>query len=130
MKLTVICLAALFLLKVSSSFPTEKQEIQNSLDLSRYGSEIYNSHDEAAGKMLTKWLELKGRGNAEEQGTYFEGDIVIDARGRNGVIAIAEKWNNGKIPYEVRGSFSKWNSFKKKKYYFLYNLQHKSKRTY
>lgn len=77
-----------------------------SLDLSRYGPEIYNSPNKLAGSILKDWTKSNKKGNPEEQGTYFEGDIMIDVEARNGVILTAQKWKGGKIPYEIRGSFS------------------------
>lgn len=60
-----------------------------------------------AGKQLEEWSILNKEGNPEEQGGYFEGDIIVDVEGRNGIISDESLWKDGKIPYVVKGSFSK-----------------------
>lgn len=103
LKLLVVCA----IVKISSSFPAEKKlSAMSSLDLTRYGPNVYNSPDKLAGKNLKEWTKSKGKGNPEEQGNYFEGDIIIDVEARNGVILTSQKWPGAKIPYEIRGSFS------------------------
>jgi hypothetical protein len=95
--------------KINSSFPTAKKlNSMSSLDLTRYGPNVYNSPDVRVGKNLKEWTNSKKKGNPEEQGSYFEGDIIIDIEARNGVILTSQKWAGGKIPYEIRGSFSEY----------------------
>lgn len=102
-KLFVICAV----LKVNLSFPTEKKfNSVSSLDLTRYGPNVYNSPDQLAGRNLKEWISSNGKGNPEEQGNYFEGDIIIDIEARNGVILTSQKWPGAVIPYVIRGSFS------------------------
>ena len=62
--------------------------------------------DERAGKSLNVWEESEKVGNPEEQGTYFEGDI-INIEARNDVDLDSRMWKDGIIPYELRGSFCK-----------------------
>ena len=80
------------------SYPSEK----NLLQQSNFAMEpsIF------AGRMLTKWSETEHLGNPEEQGPYFEGDIIT-SNGRASFNRPARKWNNGIIPYEISESFSK-----------------------
>ncbi len=61
-----------------------------------------------AGRNLELWEKSGMVGNAEEQGPYFEGDIMTQD-GRNGVVSSAQKWKNARIPYELGTSFSKEN---------------------
>lgn len=72
-----------------------------------YDTEDYRTPNERSGKVLREWMKsgLKRVGNPEEQGNYFEGDILVDNEGRNGIILAANKWKDGKIPFEIQGSF-------------------------
>jgi hypothetical protein len=102
-KVFVVCAV----LNISASFPAEKKTNSiGSLDLRRYGKDVSTSPDKRTGKSLKEWTVAKKKGNPEEQGNYFEGDIIINMEGRNGVILATQKWPNGKIPYEIVGSFS------------------------
>lgn len=100
-------------LQLAACFPAISEPLHScnfvgSLDLSRYGPEIFNTPDVVAGKSLRDWVKSKGKGNPEEQGHYFEGDIMLDVEARNGVILNSQKWKDAKIPYEIRGSFSEY----------------------
>lgn len=101
----VFVIFALF--KLFASLPIEDRNTAVSLDLSRFGADIYNTPSELAGRNLKDWTKSGKKGNPEEQGPYFEGDIMLDVETRNGVILEARKWKDGKIPYEIKGSFSK-----------------------
>lgn len=91
----------IFIMFVSvASLPTDTR---SSLDMA-YDPSIPNVR---AGKQLKEWSVLNKEGNPEEQGGYFEGDIIIDVEGRNGIISDESLWKGGKIPYVVKGSFSK-----------------------
>lgn len=59
------------------------------------------------GRMLTEWSEAEHFGNPEEQGPYFEGDIILPI-GRAFFTRQARKWDDGVIPFEISGSFSKF----------------------
>ena len=59
-----------------------------------------------AGRMLMKWSETEHEENPEEQGPYFEGDIIFP-NARASLSRPAKKWRKGIIPYEITGSFSK-----------------------
>jgi hypothetical protein len=112
MKLISKVFVACAVLHISASFPSEKANSIGTLDLRRYGKDVSTSPDKRTGKSLKEWTAAKKKGNPEEQGNYFEGDIIIDMEGRNGVVLAAQKWPNGKIPYEIVGTFSElvsWN---------------------
>lgn len=85
----------------------KKENSIGSLNLQRLGPRVYNQPNKRTGKNLKEWVSSKQKGNPEEQGNYFEGDIIVDTEGRNGVILTAQKWPGAKIPYEIVGSFSK-----------------------
>lgn len=110
MESTLKVFLILTILKLAESWPADSRMLAGTIDLSRYGPEIYNEPSKVAGKMLTKWSEAKGKGNPEEQGNYFEGDIMIPGEARNGVILAAQKWKDGLVPYVIKGSFSKFTS--------------------
>lgn len=63
--------------------------------------------DESAGRKLKEWSENDIYGNPEEQGPYFEGDIII-SNARNGAVSPKQTWINGIIPYEIDGEFSEF----------------------
>ncbi|XP_070505760.1 zinc metalloproteinase nas-4-like [Chironomus tepperi] len=56
--------------------------------------------NESAGTMLKEWSKGDMKGNAEEQGPYLEGDIII-SDARNGVALPGQRWPKGIIPYEI-----------------------------
>ncbi|CAG9807550.1 unnamed protein product [Chironomus riparius] len=58
-----------------------------------------------AGRILTKWSETDHFGNPEEQGPYFEGDIIVSNE-RTFFTRQAKKWKHGIIPYKISGSFT------------------------
>lgn len=58
----------------------------------------------SAGHTLTEWSKGENKGNPEEQGPYFEGDIII-SDARNGVRLPGQRWPKGIIPYEIEGKF-------------------------
>lgn len=76
-----------------------------------YDNEDYIQPNERSGKSLKAWSEAKGKGNPEEQGSYYEGDILLDVRqaglARNGILDELSKWTNKIVPYEIKGTFSK-----------------------
>ena len=104
MKSLLIVIVISAAIKFSTSFPTKKVD---SPDLKTNGKSIFILPNKRTGKNLKEWTKANKKGNPEEQGNYFEGDIMIDVEGRNGVKLSAQKWPSGKIPYEVIGSFSK-----------------------
>lgn len=85
-----------------ASLPTEKRNFTtlNSIDPSSQRPDL------RAGKNLNLWEKSDKRGNPEEQGTYFEGDIMTN-EARNDVDLDSEKWKDGIVPYEVSRSFCK-----------------------
>lgn len=86
-------------LTFAASFPTGNQNltVPSSLNYRSGGGE-------RSGRNLKVWEESERIGNPEEQGTYFEGDIMIH-EARNDLDS--ELWEGGIIPYELRGSFCK-----------------------
>ena len=44
----------------------------------------------------------------EEEGSYFEGDMILPVGkiGRVTINNLAQRWNNGIVPYVIEGSFS------------------------
>lgn len=71
------------------------------IDLSFYGSRIF-------GKPVKTYDEswYKGFGNAEEQGPYLEGDLLVPSSAKNGIAATSSRWKRGEVPFEIRGGYS------------------------
>ncbi|XP_016952152.2 zinc metalloproteinase nas-13 [Drosophila biarmipes] len=44
--------------------------------------------------------------NPEELGPYFEGDMSIPLRYRNGILELSSRWPGGVVPYVIEGSFT------------------------
>lgn len=99
-------IAIITLVKFVGGAPLDRSNFVNSLDLTLFGDEIYNTPDRAVGKNLKDWVKSKKLGNPEEQGNYFQGDIMINAEARNGIILESQKWPQGLVPYVIKGSFS------------------------
>lgn len=59
------------------------------------------------GSKVARWKPEDGT-NPEELGdTYFEGDIIINAKSRNGLKSENSHWKNGIVPYTISDDFSK-----------------------
>ncbi|EEB20511.1 Astacin precursor, putative [Pediculus humanus corporis] len=57
------------------------------------------------GSKVARWKPEDGT-NPEELGdTYFEGDIIIDAKSRNGLKSENSHWKNGIVPYTISDDF-------------------------
>jgi hypothetical protein len=84
----VLCGISVFLL-TCAAFPTD-----------------FEKPNERAGKSLTNWANSNAKGNPEEQGNYFEGDIIAHDFFRSGVRDKALKWPNAKIPYKLGADFT------------------------
>jgi hypothetical protein len=69
--------------------------------------EVLYEPNEIAGRSLEAWVQDGMVGNPEEQGPYLEGDIMLP-ESRNGVTSPSQLWENGIVPYELAGSFSKY----------------------
>lgn len=83
--------------------PARQQDLLDEVS----GVEDYNTPNKRSGKFLHEWALSKDKtGNAEEMGNYFEGDIMLNRKARNGLIETSRKWKDGKIPYEINGNFS------------------------
>lgn len=99
LKLSVV----LMTLRTVTSLPSHRL---NPLDAS---DEVSSNPDFRAGRRLDEWARLDEKsGNPEEQGGYFEGDIIINFQGRNGAVSEKLKWKDGTVPYIIKGNFSKY----------------------
>lgn len=84
------------------------------IDLSYFGGRIYGNPNEEVGNIVKTWEESGNYDliNPEELGTYAEGDILMPKSiGRNGILAETYRWPNGIVPFEIRGTFSKYIQF-------------------
>lgn len=80
-----------------------------SIDLTLFGPMIYGRPSEDAGHQVERWLKSNGPGNAEEQGNYFEGDILFpNSMLRNGLKSESHRWPDGVVPVEIENSFCKF----------------------
>lgn len=52
--------------------------------------------------------KLNSNENAEEQGPYLEGDLLIPSNSKNGMKAESYRWKNGEIPFVINGGFSRF----------------------
>jgi len=55
-------------------------------------------------KMLIEYSVRNKKGNPEEKGPYFEGDIIISGFQR--LRKAPKKWSNGTVPYQIAETFS------------------------
>jgi hypothetical protein len=74
------------------------------IDLSHFGAAIFGKPIEV------QRLEVDGNTNAEELGSYLEGDLLIPSVSKNGMKAESLRWKNGEVPFEIRGNFSKFEA--------------------
>lgn len=82
----------------------EGDQDDGTIDLTRFGDAIFGDPDENVGKMVEEWTPDSNL-NAEELGTYFEGDILIpNSEGRNGLVKESSRWKNNVIPYVIHSS--------------------------
>lgn len=91
----------LFNFSKHSSAKTLTQNLGDVIDLSHFGSRIFGSPVENDQNNFNGF-----RGNAEEQGPYLEGDLLIPTDAKNGMKLESLRWKNGEVPFEIRGSFS------------------------
>lgn len=78
----------------------------DSIDLALLGPLIYGRPSEDAGHQVERWLQNSGPGNAEEQGNYFQGDILFpNSMLRNGLKSETHRWTDGVVPVEIENSF-------------------------
>ena len=85
----------------------EQQQDDSLIDLTALGPTIYGQPSGYTGYKLVRWFANRGAGNAEEQGTYYEGDILFPSTMlRNGLRAESKRWEDGVIPVEVDSTFS------------------------
>lgn len=73
----------------------------DAIDLSYFGPKLFGQPIETVGK---DWYN--GHGNAEEQGPYLEGDLLIPSTTRNGMKSESLRWKKGEVPFEIRGGYS------------------------
>lgn len=123
MSLSIICMIFVVIATADRrvhSYPTDELMLRK--------SNIEVEPSKFAGRVLIKWSETEHYGNPEEQGPYFEGDIIVP-NGRAFFTRQARKWDDGIIPYEISGSFSKFLtdiSTDRSKSLFTINLQLKN----
>jgi len=55
---------------------------------------------------LVEVYNKESQQNPEELGAYFEGDILIPLRYRNGILELSYRWPGGVVPYEIQGPFT------------------------
>lgn len=75
------------------------------IDLSSLGDRIYGIPKSINQRSLSKANAIA---NPEEMGPYAEGDILIPANalnGRNGMTHESYRWTDGRIPFEIIGTF-------------------------
>lgn len=72
------------------------------IDLTHLGSKLFGS------PKFNATNELTGD-HPEEEGPYVEGDLLVPTVGnqRNGMKSESLRWQNGEIPFVIRGRFSK-----------------------
>lgn len=81
-------------------------EPNESISLRVYRSSIYGQPSEDVGRSLREWSSTNKTGNAEEQGNYFEGDILFPKMMlRNGLKAESFRWPGGVVPVEIENTF-------------------------
>lgn len=86
----------------------EVHSLSDPIDLSLLGPMIYGRPSEDAGHQVERWLRNNGPGNAEEQGSYFQGDILFpNSMLRNGLKSESHRWADGVVPVEIENSFCK-----------------------
>lgn len=69
---------------------------------------IYGRPSEYSGIQVQHWYATNGTGNAEEQGSYFEGDILFpNSMLRNGLRSESSRWEDGIVPVDIDNNFCK-----------------------
>lgn len=97
-----VFLCGVFLTVVSGAPANTMSQNEDSIDLSGLGPVKYSVPSEKSGIQLQRWYEGNGTGTAEEQGEYFQGDILFrQSLLRNGVAEDTKKWHNGEVPVEI-----------------------------
>ena len=49
------------------------------------------------------------RANFEEEGDYFEGDMILPLdSAKNHINSVASRWPGGTVPYVIEGTFSEY----------------------
>lgn len=91
----------LFVLICCAKMFAQNNNVYDKIDLSHFGLNIYgNPIAHNSRKYNIKY------GNPEERGPYLEGDLLVPGNAKNGIKTESSRWQNGQIPYEIRGSFS------------------------
>ena len=80
------------------------------IDLSQFGSRIFGSPITSNENGPTGNANFQQSDNPEESGPYLQGDLLIPSTQRNGMRAESYRWRNGEIPFEIKGSFSKFSN--------------------
>lgn len=61
--------------------------------------------DLSVGPKVENYDDRSSLENPEELGNYFEGDIILQQNGKNGLVKDVYRWYNGVIPFEIKGTF-------------------------
>lgn len=94
---------------VTTTVVAATTDFSKAIDLRELGARIYGVPSEESGRDVELWARKQLPGNAEEQGHYFEGDILYpNAMSRNGMTAESYRWPNGEVPVEIAKTFSRY----------------------
>lgn len=100
---TFFIVTILSVLHTTRSKPTQND---SAINLDHMGPMIYGRPSDEAGRQLIRWHLNKRPGNAEEQGNYFEGDILFpNSMLRNGLRSESHRWKDGIVPVEIEKTF-------------------------
>lgn len=78
--------------------PEEANEIQNKI-------RVMTQPDLNIGPKVDNYDDRSSLENPEELGSYFEGDIILQLNGKNGLVEEVFRWPNGVVPFEIKGTF-------------------------
>ncbi|KAI4454784.1 discoidin cub egf laminin and zinc metalloprotease domain containing [Holotrichia oblita] len=99
----VSIISLLILISSIYSFPTVEN---NEIDVSHYGAALFGKPNEKTGEIVNEWASESSQVNPEELGEYLEGDILVPAKGRNGLLDFSSKWDGGMVPYVIVGPYN------------------------
>lgn len=87
---------------------------RNKIDLSHLGARMYGKPRADVGREVDRYYQnFQFDKNPEELGRYADGDILIPRpTPKNGVVGESYRWPNGVIPFEIRGTFSKFANYR------------------
>lgn len=99
------------------------QPREDVIDFSHLGLAIFGKP-----VVIDKMLTVDELTNAEELGSYVEGDLLVPQL-RNGMKMESLRWKDGEVPFVIQGNFSKFATFSTSKKrvqlnYFCRCIQH------